>query len=557
MFHRKTPITPLIIALALLSGCVAHAGATIGISEISATRDEIIVTGRTDATLVQIAELEPYQGTNALFDAPMAVERRGRDGYRIKIPRWDGSRDRLYSGFLAFDSSTGMRRPIGEIRYVEEFRGVARYTEQFPRAASKKGLQVQMVDDAIALGVKHAGLNVSVPALQDLSGQAGGPAWSLDGVAYHFRREAVEALDHQVKALSDAGMTVTLILLCYRTGDAAVDRVMLHPKLSPETPHALSAFNTATRDGLRYFKASMEFLAERYSRPDRQCGRAVNFIVGNEVNSHWEWNNMGEATLEEFTEDYLRTVRVCNTAIHKVSEHSRVYVSLEHHWNMQSDGPLRSFAGRTFIDRFNLRAIAGGNFDWCLAFHPYPEDLTDPRTWNDKTATLSEDTPRITFKNLEMLPHYFRHRELLYHGKPRPIILSEQGFNSPNTPEGELWQAAGYCYAWYRISRMQGIDSFILNRHVDHRDEFGLNLGLWRRDKASKQPSKPEGKKMIYEVFRLADTPQWRQAFAFALPVIGIRSWDEIRPKTEDELRQIMSATTKPPGTPERIPPGP
>ena len=35
-------------------------------------------------------------------------------------------------------------------------------------------------------------------------------------------------------------------------------------------------------------------------------------------------------------------------------------------------------------------------------------------------------------------------------------------------------------------------------------------------------------RKKIYECFRAADTPEWEAAFAFALPVIGLRNWEEI-----------------------------
>jgi hypothetical protein len=42
--------------------------------------------------------------------------------------------------------------------------------------------------------------------------------------------------------------------------------------------------------------------------------------------------------------------------------------------------------------------------------------------------------------------------------------------------------------------------------------------------------AEPAGKKPIYEVFRVADTPGWKKAFEFALPIIGIQSWDEILP---------------------------
>ncbi len=34
--------------------------------------------------------------------------------------------------------------------------------EEFPEALSKKGLQVEIIDDALALGIKHAAINVNL-----------------------------------------------------------------------------------------------------------------------------------------------------------------------------------------------------------------------------------------------------------------------------------------------------------------------------------------------------------------------------------------------------------
>ena len=243
---------------------------------------------------------------------------------------------------------------------------------------------------------------------------------------------------------------------------------------STNAPHRLSAFNTATPDGLRYFKACVEFLVDRYSQPKLCLGRAVNFNRRQRgeqplgMGEPWRRNDGGIRRRL-----FAHQMRVCDhRGAQNQRERTRLYISLEHHWNVRFDGPSHSFEGRRFVDYFNGRAKAGGNFGWNLAYHPYPENLTDPRTWNDKTATLTMDTRRITFKNLEMLPYYFNRKELLFEGKQRHIILSEQGFNTRGEPEGELWQAAGYCYAYYKIARIPGIDSFILHRHVDNRDEF-------------------------------------------------------------------------------------
>ena len=89
-------------------------------------------------------------------------------------------------------------------------------------------------------------------------------------------------------------------------------------------------------------------------------------------------------------------------------------------------------------------------------------------------------------------------------------------------------QAAAYAYAYRRVATLEGIDSFILNRHVDHKAEGGLNLGLWRRKLDSASPCEPSGKKPIYEVYRLADTPEWKQVFEFALPIIGVKDWQAV-----------------------------
>lgn len=385
--------------------------------------------------------------------------------------------------------------------------------DPFPIAKSKKGLQVQMVDDAIALGVQHAALNWNLAQMLDLS----------EGIK--FKMGYVEAMDRQIKALHDTGAIVSLILLYYKSGDANLDRVMLHPKYSQQSPNNLTAFNTTTEESAKALRACFEFIAERYSKPGYPHGRVANYIVGNEVNSHWFWANMGRVGMEEFADDYIRGVRACHESVRKFSTTARTYLSLEHHWNIRYPGgdEKQAFPARPFLEYFAAKA---GDLEWHIAFHPYPENLFECRTWNDKSATFDENTPRITFKNLEMLTKFLERDAMRFQGKPRRVILSEQGFHSTNAPEGEQAQAAAYAYAYYRVNKLDGIDAFILHRHVDHGQEGGLNLGLWARKADS--VATPDRKKPIYDVFKRADTPEWRDAFSFALPIIGIKDWAEL-----------------------------
>jgi len=410
--------------------------------------------------------------------------------------------------------------------FVAPLAAESRYNAPYPTAASKKGLQVEIVEDALALGVKHAALNFNLSQLVDPKGDTNNPPWARAGETFRFKRGYLESMDRQIKTLSDAGVVVTLIVLTYQSRDAEVNRLMIHPQCATNAPNRLGNFNTATDEGRRWLAATMEFCAARWSGADKQHGRVAGYIMGNEVNSHWWWANMGRVTMEEFAEDYLRTVKLANDTVRAQSSYARVYISLEHHWNIRypASNERQSFPGRAFVDYFARRAKDGGDFDWHIAFHPYPENLFEPRFWNDTSATTNVlTTPRITFKNIELLPEYLRREELLYEGKPRRIILSEQGFHTPKGTNGEVIQAAAYAYAYKKIEKLDGIDAFILHRHVDHKDEGGLLLGL-----RSLTPNATEArpKKKIWEVFRAADTPEWERAFKFALPIVGLKDWN-------------------------------
>jgi hypothetical protein len=393
-----------------------------------------------------------------------------------------------------------------------------------PLGAGLKGLQVQMIDDALALGIKHAALNVSLTSLIDLDARADSFRWQSDGRTFYFSRPAVESIP--VLSLSRVGVRVYLILLSTVTADTRLSRIV-RPAAAREAPNGITGFNVSDPEGERYFKACLDFLADRFSRKEAPFGRVDGYIIGNELNSHYDWYNVGPATTSQVAAAYLRAVRIAHAAVRRSSADARVYISLEHHWTARnSRDPLRACPGRDLLDELNRLSKAQGDFDWHVAFHPYPENLRDPRTWRDKTALPRADTPKITFKNLEQLTQYLRRPEMLCQGRPRRVILSEQGFDTPATPQGQAVQAAGFCYAWVKVSRLTGIDAFILHRHVDNAQEGGLNLGLWTRQPGT--DATPSAKKRIYEVFRAAGTPEWESAFRFALPIIGIKSWDEV-----------------------------
>ena len=79
--------------------------------------------------------------------------------------------------------------------------------------------------------------------------------------------------------------------------------------------------------------------------------------------------------------------------------HARVFVSLTHHWTRQSSG-VGTYVVRDMIDLFADMARVEGDFEWGIAYHPYPQDLRNPDTWKDADVSDDFDTPYITPKNL-------------------------------------------------------------------------------------------------------------------------------------------------------------
>ena len=399
----------------------------------------------------------------------------------------------------------------------------------YPTTPSPKGLQVQMVDDAIELGIHHAGLNVNLTALLRPEPQAGQPSATVDGFTFGFNENYARSLDRSIKRLSDRGIVVTLILIHYRSADPRVNAMALHPQADPVKGTTIAA-NTVTPEGRACYRAVTEFIAARWSSADRAHGRVWGWVISNEVNSHQEWHQMGPATVEQVAAQYEDQVRIAWTSLRKHSACARVAPPLEHHWTAPyRKDPRLACGGRALLEAFAKQARARGDFDWNLAFHPYPTNLRDSRTWLDK-VTFDDATPKVTFKNLEVLTRKLATPELTFEGRPRRLSLTEQGFDLGNRPDSAQEQAAAYAYAWEKIRRLEGsIDAFLYHRHVDHAKEGGLRLGLW-----SNQPGSiadPDQKRPIWFALQAAGTPAWKATAEPYLKTCGLQSWEEVMNK--------------------------
>ena len=157
-----------------------------------------------------------------------------------------------------------------------------------------------------------------------------------------------------------------------------------------------------------------------------------------------------------------------------------------------------SYTHLALLDALQRNVQAEGDFDWGVAYHPFPEDLKRADFWNDTTAIQSFDTGKITFRNVEILAAYLKQKQFLHRGKIRHIILSEQGLCSGDTPEGERLQADAFVLAFHKIKAISEIEAFIYHSHLDEKNE-GLLLGLLAEDGR---------RKPIYDCFSAIDGPR-------------------------------------------------
>ncbi len=501
---------------------------------VGAAQDRISIQAPAlEGRSVRVLELRVYQDYPAEEELSSCWEGKVENS-GITFPRFDGKRDRLYAKFQLVDKETDAA--LGPPQWVTDLSRLERRDFALPWPESPKGITcpvMSLENDLEELGVKYVNDNVDLPPMFDWDNPSPEETWQVDGHIIPINRSYIESLDSRFRNLTDLGVNIHVVLNNVVRGLEETDNPLVHPssEFGPGSM-GLGAFNLANEHGFRAYRAAIEYLANRYSQPGGEHGWVAGYIVGNELQAHYAWWNMGRQPAETVIEHYMRALRVTDLAVRQYHPGIRTYISLEHHWSLRGhlNDPLKEIPGKEILERIASLSKAGGDFPWHVAFHPYPENLFEPRFWNDRTAIMNFSTPRITFKNIEVLTAFMHQPAFFYKAKPRRIILSEQGFHTPDSPDGERVQAACYALAYYKVSHMPEIDAFMLHRHVSARNEGGLKLGLWTCSDDPSKPFEPGRKKAIWEVFRLADAPDWREAFAFSLPIIGIERWEKALP---------------------------
>ena len=497
------------------------------VTRVTAHKDTISFTveGASLGALVRVRELSPATGNHRLLLSQYAVKVAPGE---YSVPRFDGVRDRLTSRFI-LDGIPG-------VCYVTDFApGASRDESEYPSSPSIMAFGANTKDE-IPFHTSQGGVGFCISAMMASSPDICPVIEHVyNGRTYYFRRDAVESYDQQMLNGYRKGFRMTCAIINSDfgygyTGDEEMMKSLRHPHQDRSFKEAyMSAFNVVTDDGVSAFCACIDFIGQRYTRPDRKYGLAVGMILNNEVTSQYYWANAGEMTCHDFTREYTTVMRLTWQIMSQYYKAFRVYVSMDHFWTGTFDSrfPLRFYSGRNTLEEINGWAKREGDFDWNVVHHPYPENLRYPDFWNDRSVDFNFSTYRITFKNIEMLPAYLSQPHLLYRGRPRRIVLNEQGFNSRGDELKDLSEqqaAAAYVLAYMKIRKLPTIDYFTVHAYVDNPYEFGLNLGVYRFDPDS--PDHTGEKKPIYYAICDMDTDRESARVAWARDFIGHTIFD-------------------------------
>ena len=466
------------------------------ITQITATDQEIRFTldGPVTGEKLRVSMYSPALGEEVeICSLSMTVS---GDGFTLS--RRLSGRDGISFCYVVADKNG----EVGGKKYVEQILPAAR-DYPFPEISSKKGLHVTQVEDALALGIRHAAVNVNLGDFMMEYPDGGNTIfYRFEGKDYYIRRRVAEYTDGCIKPLSEAGVSVNLILLnsqswLTQVGEDFWDKIR-HPGFEEEG--AASLFDTFREEGCAYYRAFVSFLADRYTREDGMYGNITGMIVGNEVNSPWIWANVGECEMHTFAEMYTSALRIAWQCASVIWKNIRIYASLDHHWAQpQEEDPRRYYPGRDLLSSLVSYASREGEIPFHIAYHPYSADPGRADFWAEDDVTDSPDTPFVTVKNPEVLRDFLAQSPLLLDGESRRILFSEVGFHSNFTAAGEAIQKEALVRAYEKANEIPEIDAFIYYSHMDNVDEGGLNLGLWRRKPDSDEV---DGRKPAWDAYR-------------------------------------------------------
>jgi hypothetical protein len=437
--------------------------------------------------------------------------------------------DRVLSKWAIVKIGTSSDEIVSHARYADEIYSTQNLPAQQP--LGRKGVGGYSINrgfgsDLDDLNISSVTVNVAFTEFMYLESRANAIAHTYGDKTYYFDKTRVEQLDLTLQEAQSRNIVVAAIILVQKASqcaDPAIGELLQHPDYTSEGIFTMP--NMTTPASLNCYAAALDFLASRYGRSDNSYGRIHHWIMHNEVDAGISWTNMGEKPMAVYMDTYIKSMRLCYNIARKYDANSEVFGSYTHSWSAAVGS--KCYATKEMLKTLQDFCNAEGDFQWALAYHPYPENLFEPKTWNDQNATFNMNTSLITFKNLEVLDAWIKESANKYKGSiKRTLWLSENGTNSRSYGDTDLKeQAAGFAYTWKKLKVLDGIDAMQWHNWIDNRYEYGLRIGLRRFPDDTEDPG---GRKPVWFAYQAADSQAEDDVFEIYKSIIGITDWSEV-----------------------------
>ena len=499
------------------------------ITEVSCSKEKIFITGTASSIKnTYLCEIPPYLNINDIDQLPVVTAIQ-KSNFSTNIPRYTQynnlNYDRILSKWAIITINNSQRKLISHAHHPDNIEPENNLPKETP--AGRKGIggfniSRGHIDDLTELNITSVTVNIPFGQYLLSSPTNNCIGHNYNGKIYYFDKNQIYHLDNTLKETAKRNIIVAAILLVNK-GLHFPGSLLQHPDMDPSGIYSMP--NMTTPQSVNCYAACLDFMAQRYSRPDKKYGTIHHWIMHNEVDAGWTWTNMGQKTDLVFMDTYIKSMRMCYAIARNYNPHSEVFISLTHYWNWTVHP--KYYPSKKLIDILINFSNREGDFQWAVAHHPYPQNLMEPKTWQDDKAQFTTDTPLITFKNLKVLDNIIKSPEMLYLGKyKRTLWLSENGTNSKTYSNKDLEeQAAGFAFAWKTMKQLDGIDGFQWHNWIDNRHEGGLRIGLRKFPDYTEDPA---GKKPVWYAYQAADTKNENAVFMQYLETIGIKSWPEL-----------------------------
>jgi hypothetical protein len=310
------------------------------INRVEVGSDKITISGNAEkASSLFLCEVPPYQDVTEEQIFATTIPISGKT-FKITTPRFikhEGQTyDRLLSKWVLAKKMVAGYTLVSHARYPDQIK--AKYDLPYEKATSRKGLggfstNRGHTEDLKDLDITSATVNIWITHFMYSKVAPDRIEHQYNGKSYYFGQKAVAEFDSTFSLTARKNIITAAILLIDKIencADPEIGKLLQHPDCDPAGIYAMP--NMTNPASVECYAAALDFLASRYSRPDKKYGRCNHWIMHNEVDAGWVWTNAGDKTALVFMDTYIKSMRMCYNIARSYNPHSEVFVTLTHYW---------------------------------------------------------------------------------------------------------------------------------------------------------------------------------------------------------------------------------